>query len=176
MSFSGGHGLVAENEAIRAYLYGLLDAEPQPSIHPPIPSEQGWRRFRRGRLWLALPRHRVLAVTFPPHLMRPLPDAPEEVLGSAEWGARKLLVLDPSVIMDDRGTRPEGLFWHGVLVVLDGGWWALACDDEGDEWTALPEGALLREGGASRPWLAGVHPDSATVLIHPDGLTTGLRS
>ncbi|GEM_PF-2012703 len=176
MSGPAVRSLVAESEAINAYLHGLLDGEPGHSPCLPLDGSQGWRRFGLGRLWLALPRQRVLAVLHPPHVLRPIHDAPPEVLGSTEWGTRRALVLDPSLAVLEAEPSHEGLFWHGLLVVLDGGWLALACDAEGEGWTSTPEDARLREGGDRRPWLAGVHTSSATVFIHPDGLTAGLHS
>ncbi|MEW6764618.1 MAG: hypothetical protein AB1344_02365 [Pseudomonadota bacterium] len=176
MSAPLGRSLVAESEAIGAYLNGLLDAEPGLAPRLPVDTSQGWRRFSIGRLWLALPRQRVLAVIHPPHVLRPLPDAPPEVLGSTEWGQRRALVLDPAVAVLADESRQEGLFWHGLLVVLDGGWVALACEAEGEEWLVTPPDARLRDGGGARPWLAGVHAGSETVFIHPDGLTAGIHS
>lgn len=168
-------GVVAEGEAIRSYLDGLLLLEPPGAPSLPLSSAQGWRRFRVGRLWLALPGARVLTVMYPPHEIRPVEGAPEEVLGSVDWRARRLLVLDPEAIVTGEPKVHEGAFWHGPLVVLDSGWWALACEAEGEAWPATPEDARMRVAAPSRPWLAGVHPSSGTVFSHPDGLTEGLR-
>ena len=172
---AGTHGVVAEGEAIRSYLEGLLLPDVPAMPHMPLSAPQGWRRFRVGRLWLALPTQRVLTVMRPPHEIRPVTSAPDEVLGSVEWKARRLLVLDPEAILTGESKVHEGAFWHGPLVVLDSGWWALACESEGESWAATPEDARMRVDTPSRPWLAGVHSPSGTVFAHPDGLTEGLR-
>lgn len=168
-------GVVAENQAIRTYLNGLLEAE-SASFGPSADVEaQGWRRFRLGRMWMAVPAARVMSVLHPPHELRPVVDAPPEVLGSVEWGRHRRVVIDPSVIVLETGTFDVPLqFWHGVLVLMDSGWWTLACDDEADPWDRPPEDARLRIASVSRPWLAGVHTASATVFLNPDGLVQGL--
>jgi len=168
-------GVVAEGEAIRSYLDGLLLPDQPDAARMPALSTQGWRRFRVGRVWLALPTSRVLTVMYPPHEIRSVEDAPDEVLGSVDWKARRLLVLDPEAIIIGEAKSHEGSFWHGPLVVLDSGWWALACEAEGEAWSATPADARVRVNTPSRPWLAGVHPASGTVLSHPDGLTRELR-
>lgn len=168
-------GVVAENQAIRNYLNGLLEAE-LASFEPSADTEaQGWRRFHLGRMWIAIPAVRVLSVLHPPHEIRPVVDAPPEVLGSVEWGGRRRVVIDPSAIVLESGSFDEPLqFWHGALVLMDSGWWSLACDHEAEPWDQPPEDARLRVASATRPWLAGVHTASATIFLNPDGLVRGL--
>ncbi|MCE5232932.1 MAG: chemotaxis protein CheW [Xanthomonadaceae bacterium] len=136
---------------------------------PPAP-RPGARRYRICRaagVRLALPACEIAEVAPLPALAAPPPGAPAWWAGSwSHAGLEVTVVRLAAVVAPDRAAPAAA-----ALVRLGGGYWALACEDAGEDILLEPAEVRWRDRAGARPWLAGTALAARCAVLDVVGLT-----
>lgn len=130
----------------------------------------GARRYRICRaagVRLALPESEIAGVAPLPALLPPPPAAPAWYAG--RWpheGLEMTVVRLAAVVAPERAASADA-----VLVCLGGGYWALACEDAGEELLLDTAEVRWRQAAGARPWLAGTALAARCAVLDVVGLT-----
>lgn len=118
--------------------------------------------FSVGGLSLAVPLTSLNGVLkWPKEGISPMPNQPDWCYGLLRYRDQNVRVVNTAALVIPPD-RPELMPTEPPrhLLVVDGGRWALSCNEIGDVLRLAPEQVKWRRYGGKRPWLAG------TVLKH----------
>lgn len=144
-------------------------AEPPKPAAPGMP-RGGARRYRICRaagVRLALPVSEIAEVAPLPALLPPPPAAPAWYAG--RWphdGLEMTVVRLAAVVAPEHAAGADA-----VLVRLGGGYWALACEDAGEDLLLDSAEVRWRQAAGARPWLAGTALAARCAVLDVVGLT-----
>ncbi|WP_187300582.1 chemotaxis protein CheW, partial [Mizugakiibacter sediminis] len=142
-------------------------AEPPPASALPRGGARRYRVCRAAGVRLALPVSEIAEVAPLPALLPPPPAAPAWYAG--RWphdGLEMTVVRLAAVVAPERAAGADA-----VLVRLGGGYWALACEDAGEERLLDAAEVRWRQAAGARPWLAGTALAARCAVLDVVGLT-----
>ncbi|HEX7113415.1 MAG TPA: chemotaxis protein CheW [Mizugakiibacter sp.] len=158
--------------AVRAMPAAPAEVPVERPAEAPMPGlpRGGARRYRVCRaagVRLALPVSEIAEVAPLPALLPPPPAAPAWYAG--RWpheGLEMTVVRLAAVVAPERAAGTDA-----VLVRLGGGYWALTCEDAGEELLLDAAEVRWRQAAGARPWLAGTALAARCAVLDVVGLT-----